>query len=295
MIDLGRVLLLGANGQVGVELQRSFAGADLVALDRSRANLNQPESLRSAIREAAPAVILNAAAYTAVDRAESEPELADTVNHKAVRVIAEEAERVGALLVHYSTDYVFDGSKQAPWVETDTPAPLNVYGQTKLDGERAVAAVCSRYLTLRTSWVYSAHGHNFMKTMLRLGQERARLTIVNDQHGAPTSAGALADATRALVQQAASQENTEWAGLYHATCGGATTWAGFAKEIFAVAANGKSPQIVGIASVDYPTPATRPAYSVLSAQKLLERWGLALPHWQSALKLVLSERSRLQV
>ena len=292
MSGRGRVLLLGARGQVGSELEELFAGESLVSADRSAADLSQPESLRALVRAVRPSVILNAAAYTAVDRAESEPELADLVNHRAPAVLAEEAERAGAMLVHYSTDYVFDGSKALPWVETDPAAPLNQYGRTKLAGERAIAARCRRYLILRTSWVYGPHGHNFLRTMLRLGRERDLLRIVDDQRGAPTSSLALAEATRAMVERARADGEVEsWAGVYHATCAGAVSWAGFARAIFAAASarNGGSwAEIQPIATAEYPTPARRPLHSVLSNSKLMSRFGVRLPDWETSLRGVLA-------
>ena len=291
-----RVLLLGAHGQVGTELRRTFADWSPTALDRSDADLSRPETLRAVMRAARPQVILNAAAYTAVDRAESEPDLADRVNHQSVRIVAEEAERLGALLVHYSTDYVFDGTKTEPWVETDPTAPLNVYGATKLAGERAIQNTCSKHLILRTSWVYSAHGHNFLRTMLRLGRERDVVRVVNDQWGAPTSAGALAEATGHVVARLSLENDwaapEKWAGTYHATCGGRTSWCGFAQAIFA---RSRSMGKTGWATVDaistdqHPTAARRPVNSVLSNERLAQKLGVQLPHWENALDLVIAE------
>lgn len=286
MSETRRILILGAGGQVGTELRRSFADAgDVTAWDRNIADLSQPEGLRSLIHELRPDIILNAAAYTAVDRAESEPELAMTINGDAPRVLAEEASKLGALLVHYSTDYVFDGAKDSPWVESDPTGPLNVYGRTKLAGERAIEETGGRYLIFRTSWVYGAHGRNFLLTMLRLGRERDQLKVVDDQFGAPTSSAAIADATRAVIEKAASGD-TGNSGTYHMTCGGETSWCGFAREIFARQAlqtGGKSPQILPIPSSEYPVPAARPANSVLSNRKLQSAFGIALPDWRSAL------------
>ncbi len=292
---MARVLLLGANGQVGAELASRFADAELHAPDRARADLSEPESLRAAVRDLRPEIILNAAAYTAVDRAESEPALADRVNHLAPGVLAEEAERVGALLIHYSTDYVFDGTKTAPWVETDEPAPLSVYGATKLAGERFIVRNCSRHVILRTSWVYGRRGHNFLLTMLRLGREREVLRVVEDQRGAPTTAAALAEATRAIVEQVGSGHAggpKQWAGIYHATCGGETTWAGFARAIFAEAAQREPrawPRVEGIVSAEYPTPARRPRNSVLGNEKLLKTFAVRLPGWELALKATMEQ------
>ncbi len=288
-----RVLLLGATGQVGAELARRFSDTALQPLTRAAADLAQPERLRAVVRQARPQVILNAAAYTAVDRAETEPDLADRINHLAPKVLAEEADRAGSLLVHYSTDYVFDGSKSEPWTETDPPAPLNVYGASKLAGERAIASACQRYLILRTSWVYGPRGHNFLQTMLRLGRERSELRVVNDQWGAPTTAAALAEATRAAVDRILEEHPDapeSWAGIYHATCGGQTSWCGFAQAIFAQAAQREPrawprawPRVQGIATRDYPTPAMRPRNSVLSNEKLARRFGVRLPAWEHGL------------
>ncbi len=288
---VARVLLLGANGQVGWELARLFAGDDLLALDRAGADLARPESLRQVVRDAKPELILNAAAYTAVDRAESEPDLADRVNHLAPGVLAEEAERLGALLVHYSTDYVFDGTKREPYVETDEPNPLNVYGATKLAGERAIARACARHLILRTSWVYSHRGHNFLLTMLRLGREREVIRVVDDQWGAPTSAAALAEATQAVVHRVLAGEAPKgWPGVYHCTCAGETTWAGFARAIFAADCDRNShpmARVAAISTIEYPTPAQRPHRSTLSTQKLSENFRAAPPEWNIALQRTL--------
>jgi dTDP-4-dehydrorhamnose reductase len=289
------ILILGAGGQVGSELQRSFTDAgEVTAWDRKAADLSQPEELRSMIRQLRPAVILNAAAYTAVDRAESEPELAMTINGDAPRVLAEEAVKLDAVLVHYSTDYVFDGSKQSPWVESDKTSPLNTYGRTKLAGEHAVQEVGGKYLILRTSWVYGPHGHNFLRTMLRLGRERDQLKIVDDQFGAPTSSLAIADATRAVVDTAMTTEQEF--GVYHMTCGSETTWCGFAQEIFAQhqrQSGEKVPQVIPISSSEYPTPAARPANSVLSNEKLQSVFGIALPDWRSAVVEVIGATTRV--
>ena len=281
----GPILILGAGGQVGTELRRTFADAgELVAWDRRIADLSRPEELRLLVRQLQPAVILNAAAYTAVDRAEVEPEVAMTINGDAPRVLAEEAVKLDALLVHYSTDYVFDGSKKMPWVESDETTPLNAYGRTKLAGEHGIQSVGGKYLIFRTSWVYGPHGHNFLRTMLRLGQDREQLKIVDDQFGAPTSSSAIAEATRTIVDKV--KLATPEYGVYHMTCAGETTWCRFAQEIFSQhqERNGeKVPQIIPIPSSEYPTPAARPPNSVLSNDKLHAHFGIALPDWRSAL------------
>jgi dTDP-4-dehydrorhamnose reductase len=277
-----RFLILGARGQLGVELQNAFSGAGAVtALDRSACDLADPSSIRAAIRDSRPHVILNAAAYTAVDRAESEQDLAMRINGDAPGILADEAKKTNALLIHYSTDYVFDGSKCGSWVEDDPVHPLNAYGLTKLEGERHIQRAGGCYLIFRTSWVFSSHGHNFLRTMLRLGQEHDKLNIVNDQKGAPTSAAALAAATRSLV---AANPNAENSGIYHMTCAGETTWFGFSQAIFAKSEAAKAwPPVTGIPSSEYPTPARRPANSVLSNQKLKAAFGIELQSWESAM------------
>jgi dTDP-4-dehydrorhamnose reductase len=291
-----RILILGARGQVGVELQRSFAGyGSITAADIDTVDLTDPEQTRALVRRVRPDVILNTAAYTAVDRAEAEPALAMAVNADAPRVLAEEALRLNALFVHYSTDYVFDGSKTEPWVESDEPNPLSVYGVTKLAGEKAVAEIGGRYLIFRTSWVYGPHGKNYLLTMLRLGGERDQLSIVNDQFGAPTTSIELADATRAVTEGVLAGRYgaaEKWAGLYHMTCAGSTTWFGFSQAIFARAAEqlgAKTPELGAIETKDYPTPAKRPRNSVLSNEKLNKRLGVRLADWQRALDAVMAK------
>ena len=260
-----RILLLGPAGQVGRELQVSFADlGEIVCAGRESADLAAAQQLRDLVRRTAPDVILNAAAYTAVDRAESEPDLATAINAEAPHVLAEEALRLSALLVHYSTDYVLDGTKPEPWTEADEPAPLNTYGAGKLAGERAIQSVGGRHLIFRTSWVYGPHGRSFLFTMLRLGSERDRITVVNDQFGAPTSSIEIAAATRRIVEGVIAGrfgKVDDWAGLYHMTCADSTTWFGFAQAIFARTGSllpGKIPELVPITTDDYPTPARRP-------------------------------------
>jgi dTDP-4-dehydrorhamnose reductase len=289
-----RILIVGAYGQVGRELQRSFAdAAEIISRDRDTVDLADPDQVRAMVRGAAPDIILNAAAYTAVDRAESEPEAAMAVNARAPGILAEEALRAGALLVHYSTDYVFDGSKTGLWTETDEPHPLNVYGTSKLAGEEAVQRVGGKYLIFRTSWVYGPHGQNFLLTMLRLGRERESLAIVDDQIGAPTSSIELADATHTIVSGVLTGQcgdAASWAGLYHMTCGGSVSWCGFARAIFARTGgliDGKTPAVNPIPSSAYPTPARRPQNSVLSNEKTRVRFGVRLAPWESALDEVL--------
>jgi len=290
-----RIVITGARGQVGDALSAAFAGsAELMACDRASLDLSNPESIRAKIREAAPDVIINSGAYTAVDKAESEPALAMAINGHAPGVLAEEAKRAGALLVHYSTDYVFDGSKTSPWVEGDPTNPLSVYGATKLAGEQAIEQAGGRFLIFRTSWVYAPRGKNFVLTMLRLGRERDSLNVVDDQIGAPTTAAELARATHGIVHGALEDRfgsARDWAGTYHMTCAGSVSWCGLARAIFARAPgllDGKTPAVNPIATSEYPTPAKRPANSVLSNEKLHGRFGLRLASWESALDEVLS-------
>jgi dTDP-4-dehydrorhamnose reductase len=297
-VATGRVLLLGANGQVGAELHALLENTcELHALTRAEADLSQPEQLRGIIADLKPAIILNAAAYTAVDKAESEPELAALVNSRAPAVLAEEIARYGGLFVHYSTDYVFDGSKSGPWLEDDPTGPLGVYGSTKLASEQAIAAIGGSYLIFRTSWVFAPRGKNFLLTILRLARERDRLIIVADQHGAPTSAQAIARATLEVLEklrERQTQPPSSWSGVYHMTCAGETSWHGFAQAIVDEAAaadllDGKHPEVAPIASADYPTPARRPRNSVLDNGKLLRQFAVALPHWKEALSQAILE------
>jgi dTDP-4-dehydrorhamnose reductase len=295
LTDKPRILIVGAAGQVGVELQHSFSGfgpivaADLESTGLDPVDLTDENQTRALVRRVQPDLILNAAAYTAVDRAESQPELAMAINATAPRILAEEALRLNALLVHYSTDYVFDGQKQQPWIETDEPNPLNVYGATKLAGEQAIQKTGGRYLIFRTSWVYGPHGNNFLLTMLRLARERDRLSIVDDQFGSPTTSIELARATRTIAEGVLAGRfgaTQDWAGLYHMTCSDSTTWFGFAKAIYDCASarlHVKPPELTPLATKDYPTPARRPRNSVLSNRKLYDRFGVSLPSWRAAL------------
>jgi dTDP-4-dehydrorhamnose reductase len=293
MSGLPHVLIVGNAGQVGVELQRSFQGrGEVVGVDRESVDLAHTDQVRELVRRFEPEIILNAAAYTAVDRAESEPELAMAINAEAPRILAEEAFSRNALLVHYSTDYVFDGSKQGEWTEQDAPAPLNAYGASKLAGEEAIRQVGGRVLVFRTSWVYGSHGSNFLLTMLRLARQRGSISVVGDQIGSPTTSIELARATHAIVSGVIAGRfgaTEDWAGLYHMTCFGSTSWYGFAQAIFARAErllNGKVPQLTQIASQDYPSPAVRPRNSVLSNAKLEQRFGVRLAPWEAALDVV---------
>ena len=293
-----KILLFGKGGQVGWELQRSLAPlGELVALDFDSPGLcgdfTQPQGLAETIRQVRPDVIVNAAAHTAVDRAESEPELARTINALAPGVLAEEAQKLGAWLVHYSTDYVFDGSGSEPWIETDAPAPLNVYGQTKLEGEQLIAAHCVRHLIFRTSWVYAARGGNFAKTMLRLARERERLTVIDDQIGAPTGADLLADVTAHALRQALHRP--EDAGLYHLVASGETSWHGYAKLVIASAEQSqqaikiKAKYVDPVPTIAFPTPARRPHNSRLNTARLQATFGLTLPPWQRGVERMLAE------
>ncbi|MBX9612200.1 MAG: dTDP-4-dehydrorhamnose reductase [Burkholderiales bacterium] len=293
-----KILLLGKNGQVGWELQRSLSVlGELVALDRHSLDLcgdlaNLP-GLAQTVRAVRPDVIVNAAAYTAVDKAESEPALAHAVNAQAVGVLAQEAQTLGAWLVHYSTDYVFDGSGTRPWRETDTPAPLNVYGQTKLEGERLIQAAAPRHLIFRTSWVYGARGGNFAKTMLRLAQEREHLNVIDDQFGAPTGAELLADITAHAIRQAVNAPAL--AGVYHVAAGGETTWFSYTNMALALANRSKLATKLIVQSVDpvptsaFPTPARRPHNSRLDTAKLQAALGLTLPDWGQGVERMLVE------
>jgi dTDP-4-dehydrorhamnose reductase len=294
-----KILLLGAAGQVGTELRRSLAGlGELVSATRGgklpdgtvceAADFDTPESLRPLILRTMPDVVVNAAAYTAVDRAESEPEAAFRANAQAPAVLAEACKACDALFVHYSTDYVFDGTGTRPYREDDPTAPLGVYGASKLAGEEAVRSSGARHLILRTAWVYAAHGSNFLLTMLRLARERDRLKVVADQQGSPTSAGVIADTTALILEQGIAQSGTR-----HLTTSGQTSWHGFAEAIFAAAiARGvleRAPGVDPIATSDYPTPARRPAYSVLDNRRLQAEYAIELPDWRDGLDRVIAE------
>ncbi|MGN6830648.1 dTDP-4-dehydrorhamnose reductase [Paucibacter sp. M5-1] len=290
-----KILLLGKNGQVGWELQRALAPlGELVALDRHQgADLADIEALTATVRAQAPQVIVNAAAYTAVDKAESEPELARQINMLAPARLALEAKALGALLLHYSTDYVFDGSGSESRAEDAPTAPLSVYGRTKLDGEQAIRASGCQHLILRTSWVYAARGGNFAKTMLRLAAEREQLKVIADQIGAPTGADLLADLSAHMIR--ATRAQPALAGTYHAVASGETSWHAYAQYVIEFArARGKPikvapDQVLAIPTSDYPTPATRPLNSRLANAKLQQRFGLALPHWQQGVERMLHE------
>ena len=293
----GPILLTGVNGQVGHELQLTLAPlGQVISVAREQLDLTNQDSIRYAIREIKPSVIVNPAAYTAVDKAESEPDLAFAVNAEAPRVMAEEAARLDAILIHFSTDYVFDGSKTSPYIETDETNPLGVYGSSKLAGEEAILAVGVQHLILRTSWVYGPRGRNFLRTMIRLAQEREELKIVADQIGAPTSSRAIANATAVML----SDWQAEKSGTYHLTCTGEVSWYGFAQAILRFyeahrAAQGwpslkvQADAVQAITTVEYPTLAARPAYSVLNNAKMLMGFHISMPLWSEALSAVMRE------
>ncbi|MEB0137056.1 dTDP-4-dehydrorhamnose reductase [Actimicrobium sp. CCC2.4] len=293
-----KILLLGKGGQVGWELQRSLAPlGELVAVDFDSTDycgdFTNLAGLADTIRAVAPDIIVNAAAHTAVDKAESEPELARTINALAPAVLAQEAQRLGAWLVHYSTDYVFDGSGTAPWTETSPTGPLSVYGQTKLDGEDAIRASGCKHLIFRTSWVYAARGGNFARTMLRLAKERDRLTVIDDQIGAPTGADLLADVTAHAIRTALQRPDVS--GLYHLVAGGQTSWHGYASFVVDFARQAgvdikvAQEAILPVATSAFPTPATRPNNSLLNTDKLQQTFSLTLPHWQMGVARLLTE------
>ncbi|MFJ4141188.1 dTDP-4-dehydrorhamnose reductase [Pseudomonas sp. NPDC089734] len=296
-----KILLLGKNGQVGWELQRALAVlGEVIALDRHTSqtaygelsgDLSSPDSLRDTIRRLQPQVIVNAGAYTAVDKAETEQELAHRVNALASQAMAEEALRLDALLIHYSTDYVFDGTGTTAWKETDAVSPVNHYGTTKLEGERLIAASGCKHLIFRTSWVYASRGNNFAKTMLRLARERTTLNVIADQIGAPTGAELLADVTAVALQQTLKQP--ELGGIYHLAPAGEVSWHAYAQYVIDVArAQGETlavETVAPIGTVDYPTPARRPLNSRLNTEKLREAFSLHLPNWQSGVTRMLME------
>lgn len=290
------ILLFGKSGQVGWELQRSLAPlGNLIALDVHSSeycgDFSNPEGIAETVRRIKPDIIVNAAAHTAVDKAESEPEFARLLNATSVEAIAKEAEKIGAWVVHYSTDYVFPGNGEKPWLETDATAPLNVYGETKLAGEKALQENCSRHLIFRTSWVYAGKGNNFAKTMLRFAKERAEMSVINDQFGAPTGAELLADCTAHAIRVAMKQP--EVAGLYHLVASGVTTWHDYAALVFDEARKAgielAITKLNAVPTSAYPTPARRPNNSRLNTEKFQQNFDLVLPEWQTGVKRMLSE------
>lgn len=291
--SLMKILLIGKNGQVGWELRRTLAAlAEVVALDYPEVNFTDPAALRQLVSRVRPDVLVNAAAYTAVDKAETEKELCRQINAVAPGVLAEEAKKLGALLVHYSTDYVFDGSKRTPCVETDPPNPLGAYGESKLAGDEAVRASGVDHLIFRLCWVYGTRGQNFMLTMQRLAREREQLRVVRDQVGCPTWSRLIAEGTTlALKQVTACQDRSMFSGTYHLACAGIASWHEFASRIIELLpeAERKCRSVDGITTAEYPTPAKRPAYSILDCGKLQKTFGLRLPDWEASLRLVLDK------
>ena len=285
-----KILITGQHGQVSQALQQQLQGlGELIVLGREHLDLADAKRIRQQVRAHRPDLIINAAAHTAVDQAESEPDLAFAINATAPGILAEEAKALGSPLIHYSTDYVFDGSKPGPYTEADTPNPLGVYGQSKLAGEQAIAAVGGQYLILRTSWVYSLHGSNFLLSMQRLMQEREQLTVVDDQIGAPTWAGTVATVTRQMIEHWQQGEAGPW-GTYHLTARGETSWFGFAEEIGRrLKADGKPcAQLLPIATRDYPSQVQRPLNSRLDCSHLQTQWQISLPQWRDALQQCLA-------
>jgi dTDP-4-dehydrorhamnose reductase len=279
-----KILVTGKHGQVGKEISRRVSSSDVVvSVGRQECDLSNEAAIRDLVRQVKPSVIVNAAAYTAVDRAETERDLCYAINETAPRILAEEAERLGARLIHYSTDYVFNGQKPAPYVESDPIAPLSVYGASKAAGEAAIASTGCRHQVLRTSWVYAGEGKNFLLTMLRLGAERPELKIVDDQIGAPTSATSIASATIKVLKGEDAPS-----GVYHMTAGGSTSWYGFAKAIFDSGVLTSAPRLHPIPSSEYPTPARRPANSVLANEKFAHTFGFRPSPWQEQLHEVLT-------
>jgi dTDP-4-dehydrorhamnose reductase len=295
-----KILLLGQNGQVGWELQRSLAPlGEVLALDRHSTDfcgdLSQPERLAQKVRDWRPDVIVNAAAHTAVDKAESEPELARCLNATAPAALAQAAADIGSWLVHYSTDYVFNGQGQQAWQEGDATGPLSVYGKTKLEGEQHITASGCKHLIFRTSWVYAARGGNFAKTMLRLAGERERLTVIDDQHGAPTGADLIADVTALAIRQVMAKPSLDLSGIYHLVASGEISWHGYASHVIAQARRIrpelglKVSDIAPVPTSAFPTAAQRPLNSRLSTHKLQQAFGLALPPWQQGVNRMLAE------
>lgn len=298
-----RILVTGGSGQVGHELMRELAVlGQVIAPTSAELDLASPDAVRTTVRALRPHLIVNAAAYTLVDRAEQEPERAQAINATAPGILAEEARRLGGAMVHYSTDYVFDGTATRPYLEDDPTGPLGVYGATKLEGERAVQALGGAHLVLRTSWVYGLRGSNFLRTMLRLARERSELRVVDDQTGAPTWSRIVAVATAHLLGSLRSTGGgdlaapmTEAAGVYHIASRGRTTWHGFAEALLAgdpARAEQRCAAVIPITSAEYPMPARRPAFSVLDTGKLERQFGITMPGWREQLALVLGDLAR---
>ena len=292
-MSLPKILLFGRVGQVGWELRRTLAPlGELVVVDYPEVDFTRPESVCAQIRDTAPDIIVNAAAYTAVDKAETDTTLAMQINAEAPGVMAAEAKRLGALLVHYSTDYVFDGAKTTPYVETDPTGPLGAYGRTKLAGDQAIQQSGCSHFIFRLCWVYGSRGHNFMLTMQRLAREREKLRVVRDQIGCPTTARIIAETTALALARGADRATAEkLTGVYHLCSSGQTSWHGFASAIIDLmpAEEKKCREVEAIASSEYPTPTKRPAYSVMSCAKLEHTFGLRLPDWHDCLRLVVEK------
>ena len=286
-----RILLTGKNGQVGWELNRSLSTLGTVfALGRDQIDLSKPETLGSVIQEIKPNIIINAAAYTAVDKAESEPELTMTVNGIAPGVIAEEAKKIGAGMIHYSTDYVFDGKATAPYKEEDPPCPLSVYGKSKLAGDKGIMQAGIPHIILRTGWVYSLRGSNFLLTMQKLAQTKDQIKVVDDQIGGPTWSRAIAEGTARILEQCRGAKKSaifSHSGIFNMSCGGETSWFGFANKILELSSLIKDTELISIPTIEYPTPAVRPRNSLLSNIKLKQAFHYEMPHWQDALQVCL--------
>lgn len=289
-----RILILGRTGQVGWELRRRlFCSGEVVALDQPVIDFTSADSIRNSVRDVKPAVIVNAAAYTAVDKAEQEIELSTAINSTAPGILAEEAKKLGSLLIHYSTDYVFDGTGPEPYLETDRPNPINAYGRTKLAGDEAIQSVGGDHLIFRTTWVYGPRGNNFLLTMLRFAQQRPELRIVNDQIGAPTSSECIAQVTADVLARVCNAQGSRLdgrSGIFNLTTTGSTSWYGFAKTIFESAEESlgiKTPNLVPILTTEFPSPASRPKNSRLSGRLLEQTFGVHMPSWQDALASVL--------
>lgn len=293
IMESPKFLLIGKNGQVGWELRRTLSPlARVMAVDYPEIDLTDAVAARRLVLDHKPNVVINAAAYTAVDKAESETKTAQLINSVAPGVLAEAAKQVGALMIHYSTDYVFDGTKQTPYLETDPPNPLGAYGRTKLEGDEAVRAAGGNHLIFRLCWVYGARGQNFLLTMQRLARERETLRVVKDQFGCPTWSRLIAEATTLALRQAlAASDANAFNGTYHLAAGGSTSWHSFASRIVELmsAAERRCREVVGITTAEYPTPAKRPAYSVLDCGKLKTTFGIQLPDWENGLRLVLDK------
>ncbi len=293
-----KILLTGKNGQVGWELNRSLSKLGTVfAMGRDQMDLSMPETLGPVIQDIRPDIIINAAAYTSVDQAESEPKLAMTVNGIAPGVIAEEARKIGAGMIHYSTDYVFDGKAASPYKEEDPTCPLNVYGKSKLAGEKAVVQAGIPHLILRTGWVYSLRSSNFLLTIQKLAQAKKQIKIVDDQTGGPTWAGAIAEGTTHILEQCLKEGTPQSSifshpGIFHISCGGETSWFGFANKILELSDLAEGTEVIPIPTIEYPTPADRPRYSLLSNQKLKQLFHYEMPQWQVALQECLNSTSK---